>query len=594
MFAAIYDIDAAPATLRQVLEEGVPGAGGEAVAIRVFGKQRRGAFIASAGPSGIAGESCRLEELGGRFWLTGRVRLDARQELGQRLEGVPDTISDGLLCLHAYAKWGERFVEFLAGDFSFALWDEERQHLLAVRDQLGVRPLFHAAAGEARLLSDSLDWIARHTGADNALDDYWIADFLTLGFSREAERTVYRDIQRVFPAHVVKVADGIATQRRYWRLEVAEPLYLANRRDYSARFRELLSSAIADRLPAGRVGISMSGGLDSTALAACTLAVTGSPSRIAANCAHYAELMHIEEDYFASLAARHLGIQLRVRVVDELAYDPEWRARDIQWSEPTRSIVNAHHSRTLNLELATAADVWLEGEGPDNALRLDRDAYFSWLVGQRQWSRLATAILQYLMIKGHAGWRASWFRHTTRQKQPIAYSAPPAWLSRDLVDRLQLTERDRVLGEGSDWSHPWHPDAVASITSPIWQSFFDEYDFQQSLAPVAWRHPFLDLRVLEFMLSVPPVPWAWKKHLVREAMSGRLPVKLLTREKAPLPVHPNAILMRRHGTPELRRRGELARYVDLQALPSAQGPEFEFYRGISIHALDHWLESCAN
>ena len=102
----------------------------------------------------------------------------------------PDAISDLLLCLHAYAAWGENFVDFLAGDFCFALWDDERSRLICVRDQLGVRSLFHAEAGNSRFVGDSLDWIVSHAPVDRDLDDYWIADFLSVGRSLDFDRTV--------------------------------------------------------------------------------------------------------------------------------------------------------------------------------------------------------------------------------------------------------------------------------------------------------------------------------------------------------------------------------------------------------------------
>ena len=94
-------------------------------------------------------------------------------------------------------------------------------------------------------------------------------------------------------------------------------------------------------LPAGRVGIAMSGGLDSTTLAATAVEVTGDPSRIVAECEHYERLMHIREDHYASLAARHIGIELRIRPADDIAYDPQWRARELRSSEPmTAQITN--------------------------------------------------------------------------------------------------------------------------------------------------------------------------------------------------------------------------------------------------------------
>ncbi len=596
LFAAIFNSNYAPVEPERTRERPVDRASNQETTSKVefFGGSRQVAFLRSAraGPT-IEGEDCDIQGLGGRFWIVGRVRLDGRADLENRLASRTDdplrSVSDAMLCLHAYAAWRERFTDFISGDFAFALWDGEKNRLLAVRDQLGKRPLFHARAENGWLVSDSLDWIAGRISSAGEFDDYWIADFLSCGFPREFERTVYRDIRRLAPAHVLSLSDAGMSLRRYWRLDLAEPLYLPHPEAYGERFRELLTRAIADRCPSGRLGIAMSGGLDSTAMAACAVEGGQGRSRLVAACEHYRELMDIKEDYYAGLAAKRLGIELRVREIDALVYDPQWRSRTIWHHEPTVGFTNAQGYRAFNYELAELAVVWLHGEGPDNALAFDRDAYLSWLWRQGFVGKLGRALLQYVRIKGFGEWRATAWRHVGHRPEERPLGALPPWFNRDFVERCRLIERVHDLGEGGDGSHPWHPQAMASFTSPIWSSHFDEFDFYESLAPLSWRHPYLDLRVLRFMLSVPPVPWAWKKRLVREAMRGRLPREVIEREKTPLPLHPHVALIRRHGFPELSRTEDLERYVDIDALPAAQASEAEIERAIASHALVHWF-----
>lgn len=585
MFAAVFNLHAESLDVRQL---------GDASDVKLFGNAGRAAFVCSnAGSSAAAEETGTIHSLGGRYWIVGRLRLDGRRELQARLAAevgdAPEVIPDALLCLHAYARWGERFVEFLAGDFAFALWDDERQSLLAVRDQMGVRLLFHARKGNTWFVGDSLDWIAARVSTGRELDDYWIADFLTGAASREFERTVYRDIQRLAPAHLMKLNGAGAIVRSYWHLNIVEPVYFRDPRTYAERFRELLSLAIADRLPAGRVGIFMSGGLDSTAIAASTVEVTADASRVVAECEHYEEVMHIREDHFASLAARRLGIELRIRVVDDLVYDPQWRSRDIRSAEPSISIFNAHNIRQVDGDRARSASVWLEGEGPDNALTLERNSYLGWLVGRRSWGRLAGALLQYARVKGVTGWAQTFQRHAGSRAEAKSPAAPPPWLNRDFAERLKLAERMATLDEGGDTSHPWRPLAMASFTSPFWQCDLDDINLRESLAPIVRRHPYLDLRVSEFMLSVPPVPWGWKKHLLREAMRDRLPVEVLRREKTPLARYPDVASMRRHGLPEPSQGSRFERYVDRRHLPTAQASEVEIYLAMAAYSFDHWL-----
>ena len=591
LFAALFDFEGRPVEVASL-----GAAPSFDTQVKVLGASRQAALVCRLPPSVPGGdEQSGIEELADRYWIVGRMRLDARDQLQARLgtrlstEGI--AVSDARLCLHAYATWGERCVDFLDGDFAFVLWDDTRQCLFGACDRLGRRSLFHARSGSCGWMGDSLDWIAQQGPAEGGLDDYWIADLLTLNCSREFERTVYRDVNRLGPAHFLSWSEAGAVRQRYWRLDIPEPLYLARRGAYAERFRELVSLAIADRIPAGKIGIAMSGGLDSTMLAACTVALTGEPSRVVAYCEHYEELMHIEEDRFASMAARHLGIDLHIEPFDNSAYDPHWQSRGIRPAEPTTAVINAHCVRGINDALARRSPVWLEGEGPDNALRLDRDAYLSWLRARHAWGRLGRALLAYAAVKGWSGWGQTFRRHLGSAVDFPVAPPVPQWLDPGFVGRLRLAERIRDLGTGGDPSHPWHPEAISSFTSPIWLGHFGGYDFQESLSPLRWRSPFLDLRVLTFMLSVPPIPWGWKKQLVREAMKGRLPQPVLQRPKTPLPVFPQFEMLRRHGLPSLLGPKRLVAYVDPDRLPRSTAEPVDLLQSINVYVLDHWLGS---
>ncbi len=575
MFAALFNFDGGPLDLLRH----------EGLQLKLLGARGQAALLYRA-------SDCGLESLSDRYWIVGRIRLDARERLLSQLElhlaDAARSMSDARLCLHAYAKWGDRCVDHLAGDFAFILWDDARQRLFAVRDQLGKRVLFHCRTGALGIIGDSLDWVAQQGANLGELDEYWVADFLTLSWSREFQRTAYRDVSRLAPAHLLLWSDAGASLRRYWRLEVAEPLHLEKRGAYAERFRELLSFAIADRLPRGRIGIAMSGGLDSTALAAATVQQTSDPRRVVACCEHYEDLMHVEEDRYARLAAQHLGIELQIQRFDDMVYDPHWQERGIRPAEPTLEIVNAHLVRGVNQALSQHATVWFEGEGPDNALAFDRDPYLSWLLGRRSWWQLGRALVDYAQAKRIGDWVDTLRRHAVPGRESEEPPAVPRWLRPEFVERLHLGERMRDLGEGGDRSHPWHPTAVASFTSPIWQDYFAAFDLQEALAPVHWRHPFLDLRLLQFMLSVPPVPWGWKKQLIREAMRGRLPEAVVQRPKTPLPLNVRAEMMRRHGQPRLSGSALVERYVEPDLLPSADAPSGEQIQSLSAHVLDHW------
>ena len=525
----------------------------------------------------------------GPYRMVGNVRLDARDDLRTRLALDDRRLSDLALCLRAYAKWGEGFIDFIAGDFCFALWDESRRCLLAARDRLGIRPLFHALVGGTAFVSDSLDWIMSHAEVPRDLDDVWIGDFLIVGFGLDFDRSARRHVRRVPPAHLLKVSAQGESLRRYWRLEVGDPVHFKDHRLYTERFRELVAAAVRDRLPEGRVGISMSGGLDSPTLAATAVAVTGDPSRIVAECFHMTG-MPDEEAHFSTLVAAKLGIELRLREGDDLVYDPGWRARGIRTAEPSLTIVQAQLGAEVARRSGEAASVWLFGEGPDDALPFDRDPYFSWLWSRRDWPGLGRAVLAYGRVKGIAGWRATLARRLgPRAPAGLQGYTVPSWIDPDLVRRLKLGERLEGVGRADRAAHPWHPRAVSAFNDAIWPALFDDLRFAEAAGGFEWRHPFLDLRVLEYMIALPPVPWAWRKHLLREAMRGRLPDEVLARNKSPMVRNPLLGPLGKHGFAPLSGGKAFRRYVDPDRLPPPQSLPAHLDGVIAAHALDYWL-----
>src|SRR5437870_3710361 len=97
----------------------------------------------------------------GHVWITADARIDGRDDLKHALDArgcaADAAANDAELILHAYAVWGERSVEHLIGDFSFAIWDRPRRRLFCARDRSGIKPFFYAHRGRVLILSNTLD-----------------------------------------------------------------------------------------------------------------------------------------------------------------------------------------------------------------------------------------------------------------------------------------------------------------------------------------------------------------------------------------------------------------------------------------------------
>lgn len=162
----------------------------------------------------------------------------------------------------AYLGDHTRFLPQLRGSFALVVWDARERTLLALRDPMGAHPLFYARAGGRIALSPSADAVAE---TPVGVDRVAAAAFV---FSRPlpAEQTLLSGVQRLQAGHLLEFRSGLVSATRYWQ----PPLYpeTAESDEESLwRFEEALRTAVERCLPLDRVGVFLSGGLDSASIA---------------------------------------------------------------------------------------------------------------------------------------------------------------------------------------------------------------------------------------------------------------------------------------------------------------------------------------
>ena len=206
----------------------------------------------------------------GDFALVADVRLDNRETLLPLLASdlaalglAADVVPDGALLLAAYARWGPACVDHLLGAFAFALWDRRRRGLVCARDPVGIRQLYvHHAPGRQLAVATEIPALLALDGVGHDLDEDRVADVLAARFF-EPTQTLYRDVARLEPGHVLIATPEGITSRRYWAPEIGEP----PRGDVVGQFAEIIDEAVRCRMrSAYPVGTELSGGLDSSSV----------------------------------------------------------------------------------------------------------------------------------------------------------------------------------------------------------------------------------------------------------------------------------------------------------------------------------------
>ena len=523
----------------------------------------------------------------GESWIVADARLDARAALAARLGAAEpaDAVPDAELLFRAYQASGPACTGWLLGDFTFATWDHPRRRLFCARDQLGVKPLYYAAAGDSVIVGNSLASIRGHRAVSSELDDRTISDFLLFGHNTDQGSTAFRDIRRVPPGHSLTWSSGVIEIRRYWQLPVEEPTYRPAA-EYGEQLREWLQLAIADRLRGRPVSIFLSGGLDSTALAAIAGGQLG-PAEVRGVTFVFTSLFADPERDAAAAAAAGLGIATSFVAADE---PPEWPDTLLAGApEPFVRPIPGPALRCYQ-DMAAHSPVAFYGEGPDNALLFEWRTYLDWLVRSRRWLRIGLDGASFILTQRRLPFLQTVRSSMARRDMAAAAIRLPRWISPALAERLELERRVR---EEETWSgespHAIRPRAHRSLTDPIWQRVFDTFTPAYTGAPIEVTYPYLDLRVLAFLLSVPVVPWCRHKYLLRQAFAGLLPPDVLRRPKTTLAADPDIVRVARHGLPRVERSARLDAFgsADL-LLERAPGPD-EVAADLRFVFLSHWL-----
>jgi hypothetical protein len=191
--------------------------------------------------------------------------------IGSRPAG--NTEGDAALILAAYLELGERVLPLLRGSFGLVIWDGQRDRILCARDLTGSHPLFFSRAGDRILVAASHGALLEAGGVPADVDRLAIARWV-LSRPVRSRTTFYARIERLPLGYALLAApDGVAV-RRYWHPADTGPSEEPTPGQAVDQFEELLDQAVSRCASLGRLGVFLSGGADSAAVAASAAVVS--------------------------------------------------------------------------------------------------------------------------------------------------------------------------------------------------------------------------------------------------------------------------------------------------------------------------------
>ncbi len=478
--------------------------------------------------------------------LAADARLDNRLELLQRLEDegvrLAEDASDARLILAVSRRWGRSGVRLLVGDFAFALWDPSRRRLQLARDTAGMRPLYYARRRDRLYFASSLRALTEVL-PPQPLNHALLWRFLNNDFEPWLAATVLAGVDRVPPAHLLEASPGGFSIELYHRFG-AHPPPARSETEWVEGFQGVLDEALRARLRSRTpVAMMVSGGLDSSALA-CSARELGrkrSRAEIRLHTAVYRKTPGADErQFFQSVAEACPSFAVVPVPADELwALRESGDERGFPLDEPEISLLRSH-GRTL---LESASDggcrVVITGEGA-NQLFCHGVYPVAPLMQSLGWGDLWREARHFRRLS-----RAPWHKLCFYFSEP---RLPDRWV-RELRRRfgggpvvmpwlrLPAPQRngtaaaldERFWRAGSTVTGRW---AYRFFRGAFDAARYQALDLLAACAGVEWRAPFLDRRVVEFLLHLPDrlrARGGRDRWLLREAMRGRLPERVRER-----------------------------------------------------------------
>ncbi len=462
------------------------------------------------------------------------------------------TSSDTETILHLYEEKGDRCVERMQGMFAFALWDRPRQRLLLARDRLGIKPLYYAITDHELLFASEIKAILVASSHRPTLNEAILPEFLATRFVA-GEDTFFRGIRKLMPGHTLSWsrADGFRA-RRYWNLPTAIDEIHIPLRQAAQQVRAKLDAAVRSHLMSDvPLGLFLSGGIDSSGLAALMAPMVAEPIRTFS--VGFSE-PDANELAYARLVARSVRAEHREVVVtpsEFFAALPE-----LIWHEDEPIAFSSSVPLYFVSQLARHhVKVVLTGEGADELfLGYNRYRLAAWneRLGRAYWTVAPRPL--------RAGIRTAirglpWPLRRYAERTPLALEPGGRALFFEnsavfsgrfqralLRDAARLTDRD-PYAEALRYYEGARGGLLERMSHTDLQTYLVELLMKQDqmsmAASIESRVPFLDHLLVEHVVTLPGryKLRGWQtKAVLREALRDLVPHQILTRKKMGFPV----------------------------------------------------------
>ena len=437
--------------------------------------------------------------------------------------------TDTEVILRAYQHWGEKCLQHFNGMWAFAIWDGSRQMLFCARDRFGVKPFYYALHEGRFVFASEIKQILLAIKIPRTANPHTVYPFLEWGLMDHSPDTFFEGIQQLQGGHclTLELKSPLTPRvRRYWEL-MTEPQLELDDEDALAQFRVFFESAVKLRLRSDvPVGVSLSGGLDSSAVA-CKAKQLDRNAQFQTFSSCFEDPEIDEREYVSAVVRDIDGIGHRA-FPQGTAFWSKLRTLIYHQDEPVGSPGIYPQWCVMADARAHGIPVILGGQGGDEALcGYQKYQFFHWW---HLFRRGDTTLLREFWSWLTGGTSSHWTWPALARYLPRFFGKPFSITNR--IGSAEMKRLSRVvapnLGSGSTLAERQKTDLVYSSIPALLH-----HEDRASMAhSVESRLPFLDFRLVEFALRCPSslkLRNGWSKWLLRNALVGTLPDKIRLR-----------------------------------------------------------------
>ncbi len=500
----------------------------------------------------------------GSTWVVFNGEIFNHLELRAQLEREGfcfSTHCDTEVIVHLYDRYGDRFVDYLNGQFAIALHDTRRQRMVFARDRVGIRPLYYTCDGRRLVFGSEVKALFALPDAHRAIDLRGLGQVFS-AWGALAPDTVFEGVCQVEPGHLM-VLDLLAPALRpvstaYWDWDfVEDPGARRSEADYAEELHALLADAVRLQLRADvPVGAYLSGGLDSSVIAALVAGLGAGSIRTFSLGFENREFDERPQQQVMvdALGSEHSGILVSgTDIAAGFARAVRHAESPILRTAPVPMTLLANHAHRAGYKVV------LTGEGADEVFAgydLFKEAKVRRFMARQPFSRWRGRLVERLYpYLAHSPARAPGFSAQFFGEGRDEVDAP--WFAHG--PRIRSTQRTWRFFSPEVREHFGPAGARALLQSRLPASTArmgplacDQYVEAKTLLPgyllssqgdrmsmahsVEGRYPFLDHRLVEFGNRLPArykLRGLCEKYLLKRAMARELPASIIGRHKQP-------------------------------------------------------------